>query len=344
MAAVSIEMLRAVLCACAMLFATAQAQQTLDLNTAVASALDHHPLLAAGTARIVSAEGLRTQAGLRPNPVAVLQMENWRFRGSPEFVPSRDVDYFAFASQRLETGAKRKLRTELAAAAMRGLELDRELTTKQIANRVKFAYWAAAGAQRVYELLRENVETFDQIVRYHELRVQEGAMAEFDLLKVRLERERVAISASASELDAQRARIELFRTMGETDFPAVRLNDSLEPLAPVPPVTEEDALANRTELKLAAQSVDQARAFLRLQQALARPDVDVMGGYKRTMGVNTMMGSVEVPITFLIATRAISRARRRKCARQNRMRRRYGPWYSRNFGQLWLRFRTGGVS
>lgn len=291
-------MLRALFCVWTLICATAQAQQTLDLKTAVAAAMDHHPLLAAGAARIASAEALRTQAALRPNPTATLQMENWRFRGAPEFVPSRDVDYFALASQRFETAAKRRLRTELAAAAAHRSELDRELTAKQIANRVKFEYWGAVGAQRVHDLLLENVETYDQIVRYHQLRVQEGAMAEFDLLKVRLERERVVISATAAELAAQRARIELFRAMGETEFPAVRLSDSLEPLAPVPPIREEDALANRTEVKLAAQFTEQARAFLRLQEALAKPDVDVMGGFKRTMGWNTMMGSVEIPIPF----------------------------------------------
>lgn len=291
-------MFRVLLGACAMAFATAQAQQTLDLKTAVASALDHHPLLAAGAARIASSEGLRTQASLRPNPVATLQMENWRFRGAPEFVPSRDVDYFGWATQRIETASKRRLRTELAESATHRAELDRELLAKQIANRVKFAYWGAVGAQRVHDLLRENVETFDQIVRYHELRVQEGAMAEFDLLKVRLERERVAVSATAAELDAQRALIELFRAMGRTDFPVVRLADSLEPLAPAPSGGEAEALANRTELKLARQAVDQARAALRLQEAFGRQDLEVMGGFKRTMGWNTMMGSVQIPLPF----------------------------------------------
>jgi outer membrane protein, heavy metal efflux system len=291
-------MLRVLLCAYVAFFATARAQQSLDLKAAVALALDRHPLLAAGSARILSAEGLRMQAALRPNPVAVLQMENWRFRGAPEFVPSRDVDYFAFASQRIETAAKRRLRTELAEAATRRSELERELTAKQIVNRVKFTYWGAMGAQRVHDLLLENVETFDQIVRYHEIRVQEGAMAEFDLLKVRLERERVAIASMAADLDAQRARIELYRAMGETDFPVVRLTDSLEPVAPLPRAGEEDALANRTEVKLALQGVDQSRAALRLQQALGRQDIEVMGGFKRTMGWNTTMGSLQMPIPF----------------------------------------------
>jgi cobalt-zinc-cadmium efflux system outer membrane protein len=308
-------MFKVVLCVCAGSFATAGAQQVLDLKTAVRTALEQHPLLAAGSARILSAEGIRAQAALRPNPLLTFQMENWRFRGSPEFQPGRDVDTFLYASQLLETASKRRLRTEAAAAAVRRSELDRELAGKQVAARVKTAYWAAAGAQRVADLLNENVGTFDQIVRYHELRVREGAMAEADLLKVRLERERVAVAATSAELDAQRARIELLRQMGASEFPPIRLADPVVPMPEAPSVDEAGALAQRTEIKLAAQAIEQAFANLRFEQAMGKPDVEVMGGYKHTAGVNTVIGSVQIPLPFgnrnqgnIASARAIVRA------------------------------------
>ena len=289
-------MFRVLLYACACV--AAYGQPLLDARTAVANALQRHPLLAAGSARITAAAGLQLQASLRPNPRAVFQTENWRFKGAPEFTPSTDVDTFLYASQLIETASKRKLRTEFAAAGVQRSQLERELTMKQIAGRVRIAYWAAVGAQRVRDLLEENVSTYDQIVRYHELRVREGAMAEADLLKVRLERERVAVAANSASLDARRALIELFRAMGETDFAPVRLTDQLEPVSPIPTFNEGDALANRTELKLAAQGVEQARANLRLQQSLARPDVEVLGGYKHTAGANTVIGGVQVSVPF----------------------------------------------
>jgi cobalt-zinc-cadmium efflux system outer membrane protein len=291
-------MLRVLCCACAALATAGWAQPPLALQSAVQTALEQHPLLAAGTARISSAEGLRNQAKLRPNPRAILQTENWRFRGSPEFSPGTDVDTFAYGSQLLETAGKRQRRTEVAQILVHRSELERELTAKQVAARVKAAYWNAAGTQRVYDLLLENVGTFDQIVRYHEARVREGAMAEADLLKVRVERERVAIAANSALLDVERARIQLFREMGQTTFPQVRLADSLEPLPPLPPATEDEALANRTEMKLAAASLEQAQANLRLQQSLARPDVEVLAGYKHTAGYNTVIGGVQLPIPF----------------------------------------------
>ncbi len=288
-------MFREIICAAVLLAPAVWAQPALNLESAIQTALERHPLLAVDSARINANQGLRNQAGLRPNPRAILQTENWRFRGTPEFSPGSDVDTFAYASQVLETAGKRQHRTELAQALVARAELDRELTAKQIAARVKTAYWNAAGAQRVYDLLLENVGTFDRIVRYHELRVREGAMAEADLLKVQLERERVAISANSAALDAERSRIQLFREMGQTEFPQVRIADSLEPMPAVTPGTAEQALAQRTEMKLAAIGIDQARANFKLQQSLAVPDVEVLGGYKHTGGFNTVIGGVQVP-------------------------------------------------
>lgn len=291
-------MLRVLISAIACAAGVVLAQPALDLNTAVRSALDHHPLLAAGSAQIDAAAGLLTQASLRPNPRAAIQTENWRFKGAPQFSPSTEVDTFAYASQLFETASKRRLRTELAATGVRRSELNRELVAKQIAGRVRMAYWMAVGAQRVHDLFEENVGTFDQIVRYHELRVKEGAMAEADLLKVRLERERVAVAALAADLEAQRARIELQREMGETSFVEVRLTDALEPLPPMADASEDTALANRTELKLAQQAMEQAQANLKVQQSLARPDFEVVGGYKHTGGAGTVIGGVQVPLPF----------------------------------------------
>ncbi len=291
-------MIRVWLCFGAACVSTLCAQPALDLKSAVQTALERHPLLAAGGARIVSARGIEIQASLRPNPRAYLQTENWRFRGSPEFRPSNDVDTFAYVSQLFETGGKRQRRTDLAAAAVRRSELDRELIARQVAGRVKIAYWNAAGAQRVHELLLENVVTYDRIVHYHELRVREGAMAEADLLKVRLERDRVAIAANSAALEAERARIQLFREMGQAEFPEVRLADSLEPLVPLPDASEEIALANRVELQIAEAAVAQANANVRLQQALVRPDVEVLGGFKQTAGAGTVIGGVQIPLPF----------------------------------------------
>ena len=283
--------------AVAVLSFPAAAQQSLDLKSAVDLAIRSHPTLAASAERVTAARGLQQQASLRPNPRVFLQSENWRSGGTLGFSPAEETDTFAYLSQVFETGGKRQKRTALAAAQTAQTALERELLEKEIAGRVKAAYWNAAGAQRLYELLQENVSTYDQIVRYHEDRVREGAMAEADLIKVTLERERVAIAANTALLDADRARIQLFREMAQTDFPQVRFTEPLEP-PQVPIVDDAEALASRTEVKLADQALRTAQANADLQKSLAVPDVDIIAGYKRTAGFNTAVGGVQIPLPF----------------------------------------------
>jgi len=275
------------------------AQTRLTLADAVNRAVTAHPLLKAGEERIAVSEGMRKQAGLGPNPKFVLQQENIRFSHPPPFQYWSDTDTFAFFQQTIETGGKRKRRKEAAGAGVRRAQLERELLRKQIAGRVKNAYWAVAGAQRVHELLLEAAKNFLLIVEYHQVRVREGAMAEADLLRIRLESERLHFAANTAFLNVQKARIRLFREMGEADIPESVLLEPLrkpdeEPLS----ADATQALEQRTEMKLARLGVEQAEAMLRLERANASPNVDAIVGYKRTAGLNTMLAGVQFDLPF----------------------------------------------
>ena len=227
----------------------------------------------------------------------IIQTENWRAYGTPAFSANHDPDTYAYLSQVFETAGKRGRRVDLAAAAVRRSELENELLRKQVAGRVKLAYWNAVGAHRVHELLNENLDAFDQIVAYHEARVREGVMAEVDLLKVRLERERGAATANSAGLDSERTLIALYREMGMQTFPAAVL-EPLELPAALDLPDPLEALAQRTEVKLAEQQIELAHASLLLQQAGAKPDVDVLFGFKRTSGFSTLIGGVQMDLPF----------------------------------------------
>ncbi|HFB99118.1 MAG TPA: TolC family protein, partial [Bryobacterales bacterium] len=198
---------------------SAPGQALLTVEEAVARAIAGHPLLTAGERQIAVSEGLRRQAGLAPNPSFTFQHEN--VRTAPEGIPYWTFsDTFAYVEQRFETAGKRRRRVESASVGVERAALEKELLAKQLAGRVKQAYWAAAGARRIYELLLEAARNFLLIVEYHEVRVREGAMAEADLLRIRLESERLNLAAKAAFLESERARISLFREMGVADIPA----------------------------------------------------------------------------------------------------------------------------
>ena len=281
----------------ALLAFSAGGQQPLTLREAVALALETHPLVAAARERVAGAEGLRRQSALRPNPTFSFQGENIRFNGPPAFPYWNATDTFAFVSQTFETAGKRDRRVEAAAAALVRAELEVELLRRQIAARVKQAYWAAAGSRRTLEVLLETAATFELTVRYHEVRVREGAMAEADLLRVRLEGERIALAAASAALEADRARVSLFREMGQSSIPASATYEPIE-LDDAPPlgIEPEKALRERIELKLARAAVEQAEANYRLQLAAARPDLTTVVGFKRTEGLNTVLAGFQFDI------------------------------------------------
>ena len=271
-------------------------QLPLTLQDALDRALSTHGLLAAGQNRVSAAEGLQRQAGLMPNPRLVLQLENVRPYGNPAFQFNRDTDQFAYLQYMFETAGKRGLRGEVAAAVVGRAEMEREMLAAQIRARVKLAYWQAAGAAQIQRWLDEDFNRFGEVVRYHEVRVKEGATAESDLLRVQLEASRLRLSASNARLAAERARIDLLREMGQREFPELIFSDSIETIRPEITEVAESALERRSEVKLARQVQLAAQRQARLQEALSKPNVDVLLGYKRTAGLDTMLAGVQMEL------------------------------------------------
>jgi cobalt-zinc-cadmium efflux system outer membrane protein len=289
--------LRVWMCASALAVTPALfAQARLTLADAVSEALSGNPQLATAAARVAVAEGLRHQAGVAPNPRLFLQSENTRFYGSPAFSYPRDADSYAYLAQTIETGGKRHRRVELAAGNVRRSELEQQLQRQQIASRVSFAYWVAAGAARARDLLKQEADSFERVVQYHRDRVREGAAAEVDLLRIEVERDRLIASARTVGQEAERARMALFREMGKTEFPLVDFADPPEAAGPVAPFTVEEVLEKRPEMRISRAAIEQARANLRLQQANAKTDPDAQLGYKHTAGFNTLYAAVQIPL------------------------------------------------
>jgi cobalt-zinc-cadmium efflux system outer membrane protein len=289
---------RVVQCVACLLLAVcgARAQESLSISEAIRQAWASHPQLEAAAQRIRSAEGLRRQAALKPNPSLTLQSENTRFWGRPSFSFPNQTDDFAYLTQLFETGGKRLRRVEFADAGVQSAEAERALLQRQIAARVSMAYWQAAAGIGLRDLLRQTVENFDSIVDFHKIRVAEGAMAEVDLMRVQLERDRIAVGYRSAEQTALQALIALQREMGRTEFPNIALADRLSDVRDIAIPETVTVLTQRPEMAAARRAVEQARANHRLQQALAKPDPEVSFGYKRTEGLNTLMGIFTIPL------------------------------------------------
>jgi len=272
------------------------------LQDAISKALESRASLKSESERIAAARGLKQQAGAIPNPEFQFESQNLR----PGMNYGQDVDTLAVFTQPLDVMGKRKQRIAAAEGGVIRSQAEYDLARVQIIQRVKLAYWAARGAQETRDLLKASVNNFQGIVDYHSARLSVGAISEQDFLRVRLEAERLQISASLAAIEATRARVQLLKEMGQTDFSEVVLTDPL--VASGTSITSVDlpqVLAQRVEMRVAAAAVEEAQATARLEDVSARPDLSVIYGYKRTQptdatsGLNTAVAGLQITLPIM---------------------------------------------
>ncbi len=293
----SVKLLHVISC-CIICSTVGSGQVRLTLSDAVQQALSLHPQMEAAQARIDQARGSRRQAGLSPNPRLAAQSEDIRFWGDTSHNFSDTTEDYLFVGQVLEVGGKRGRRVDVASSTVRSSEIEREAFIRQLRARVSAAYWNAAGAVRMRDLLRENVQTYEEDVRYIKNRVEQGVMAESDLMRIEVERDRVRMQALTAARDADTTLVELYRAMGRSDFPATELVDPLDTAQPAALPDVAAVLNSRPEARLARERVTQAEADVSLQKADAKPDPEVFAGYKRLTGLDTLYAAVQIDLPF----------------------------------------------
>ena len=271
--------------------------RSITLDQALREAVTSHPVLAINANRIESAEGKRIQAGLRPNPLFVYQTEDFRTWSSPGHRFWQDADHFFYLQQTFETASKRARRLDVALANQRRAEIELTLQKQMIAAKVRAAFWDATGALKREATLRQAVKNLAEITEYHRIQVKEGAMAEADLLRVELEENKILLLANSAEIDAQRQLIRLQREMGRSEIAPITIEDSILD-APVSfrPSSIESAFAQRAEILLARQIIQIASAQVGLETALATPNIDGVGGYKRSKNFDTVLWGFQMQL------------------------------------------------
>jgi outer membrane protein, heavy metal efflux system len=280
----------------------AQSPARLSLTDAISRARRDHPLIVAAQQRVAMAEALMLEAGLKPNPSLTLSGENFPLGPTQNgFDISRSVDWFATFSQTFETGGKRRLRTETAGRNLEYAQAESAAVERRVLYEVKIAYQRLAMARIRLSLTQENLNTLDQLVGLNEVRVREGYTAEGDLIKVKLEGQRIGYQVKKAQLDVDRARIELLRSMGAAAFDAEQISfEIVEELddRPITPkaIALEEAAMHLPEVLAAQKALDRAQAQLRLEQSRSRPDVVASVGFKRNGPDNALYAAVNIPL------------------------------------------------
>jgi cobalt-zinc-cadmium efflux system outer membrane protein len=279
-----------------------EAQSTLSLQEATSKALATRATLRAEAERVSAAQGLEKQSRLIANPT--FQFENQNLRSGMDY--SVDVDTYAFLTQPLDILGKRKQRIAVASQGVISTQAQYELIRRQIVESVARAYWAARGAQEIRDVLKATVENFQSVVDYHSAQFSVGAIPEQDLLRTRLESERLKIDANLAVIEATKTRVQLQKEMGQTDFPELVLTEPLDSnKSPISPLNIQQVLGQRVEVRVANAALEEAEAKAKFEDVSARPDLSILYGYKRTElantsnGTNTALAGIQItlPIT-----------------------------------------------
>ncbi len=277
------------------------AQVKLSLNDAIEQALQSRASLKAENERVLAARGIKRQAALRANPEFLFQNENLR----PGQTYTRDVDTVAYISQSLDILGKRPRRIAVAEEGIDRTQAEYDLARVHLIDSIKLAYWTARGAQETRDILRASADNFQQTVDYHAARLSAGAIAEQDFLRVRLEHQRLKISANLAAIEANRTAMALLKEMGRPVVSGLVLTEPLEAPAAFNQIPLETALGQRREVKLARAELAEAEAKERLEAVAARSDLTAFAGYKRTQlpdtnyGVNTIIAGFQVTLPFV---------------------------------------------
>jgi cobalt-zinc-cadmium efflux system outer membrane protein len=283
--------------------------ERLSLREAVQLATERNPQAAAARALVAIAEASRVDAGLRPIPAVSLESE-----GYPLFDPPRPSfldgqELTIRYDQEIETGDRRQLRTEAAAAGVTVATLTARDRLRRLELAVRRAYLQLALAQADTDVARTSLEEIDRVLAVSRERVSVGEAARSEVSRLQVERLRFAEDAFSADLALKNARAALLTLLGATILTqAIQATDSLSGVSPggtvqvstTPnPVSQAPAQGDqRPDLLAAREEVRRAETETRLQRALRSPNVTLGGGYKRDFGTNAVVFGVTIPLTF----------------------------------------------
>ncbi len=268
----------------------------LTLNGVVRLYIEHNLELEAARYRLERTRADQIAAPLRPNPGLTISGENLRLSGP--LIAGGLYEVGTTYSETIELGGKRAARERVADAAVSVAEAKFADAIRQGVAEVKRLYFEAVLARRSIEVATENRETFEQLVRLNLARLQEGAIAEADLIKVRLERIKFDSAVRQAELNLRRAMIRLAENLEDPEVTKqnVALEMDLPLIGPDLESLHEIALRTRPDVQAAEREIDASKERLALEQARSHPDLTPFVGYKRLAQDNTLTVGISMPL------------------------------------------------
>ena len=269
----------------------------LDLQQALALALDGNPGLRAARRALEASDGAVLQSSARPNPELAWSQEDTR-RSTRTLTVQ--------LNQTLEVGGKREARMRVAE---RGRDLAQaELAGAEAALRadVGTAFFGVLAAQQRVVLAGQTLEIASSARKAAARRVAAGKVAPLEETRARVAESGARLEQAQARSGLRVARGQLQALWGERVRPFGQAEGAVDALPQLP---ELAALQQRIEqapaVLRARQALEQSRATADLERARRLPDPTVSLGVKRAteVGRNQLVVGVSVPLPVLDSNR-----------------------------------------
>jgi cobalt-zinc-cadmium efflux system outer membrane protein len=266
---------------------------TLTLDTALQSALDSHPAIAAAQAALDEARGQRLGAGVFANP-------EFSAKGAARLLDEGPrPDIAVEIGQPIALGDVRGARIAVAESEVHQATLSLTHARQALASRVQLAFIEARRADELSELAGASVQLARRLLLASERRLSEGDSTVLDVHVSKAELGRAENALTQARVDVVAARVTLAEAIGWDVLRPFRVGPVPRPdrvLPPLPAVLAE-ARRRRTDLEGLRTTVETGRARLDLARAAAAPSLTVSAFFELEGGSDVILGGgVSLPI------------------------------------------------
>jgi outer membrane protein, heavy metal efflux system len=278
----------------------------LMLEDAIRLAIDRNPALAAARNELQAFEGDRIAASKRLNPAFSLQFEDLPISTHPgsffnvQEITSR-VDY------EIETGGRRRLRTEAANQALEAQKLVYQDQLRLMRLQIQRIFYQTILAKSNFETSQSILDQAERMIALNRIRFQQGDISALDLNRIEVEKLKFQDDVFQADLVLRNAKSTLLALLNAPDLSRdvdvigtlpVDYRNPEPGLPPRSPLDELIRMAVHQRPDLAARFQEKRRSDTEtlLQRANRSTNVTVGGGYKRNLTDNALVFGVTVPL------------------------------------------------
>jgi outer membrane protein, heavy metal efflux system len=269
--------------------------ESLTLDQALEMAERQHPQLAEARALVEAAAGRAQQAGLFPNPEAIVGAQQLPLESGT----SNQREYVAGIAQPIPLGGRlgKAREAELLdrEVRVRGLEV----TRRDLRRRVHSAFATALYQEKAFQTQSQIAQSVEKVAATTKSRVDAGDAVPEELARMEMEFARARVEVQRSQSLREQALLGLAAAIGDSRLRVKSLAGSLDTTFEIPTLESLAAsLSAQPEFALADTSLRASHARIDQARAERIPDVKVEALYHRLEATkeNTFDLGLSIPL------------------------------------------------